>query len=125
MAKEKGYPAVWRKHSSPVVKTKDNKSGHMQTSKHVQIEGRAKTGWDSKGQPTHQVNVPGYDKAVGTPGYIKSAAKHAESLVKGSKFDCGYGKQDVHRSHQESLGGSGKPDIKLDKSYHNPVKETK
>jgi hypothetical protein len=118
------YPATWRKHASPVVKTEENKSGSTRTSKAAMDAGKARMGWDKRGQAISIETVPGANWKTGTPSYIKDAAKHAEGLIKGGKLDCGYGKQDVHRSHRESLGGEGKPDVKKDKSYRNPTKET-
>jgi hypothetical protein len=62
-------------------------------------------------------SVPGYNYPSGTPGYVKEAAKAAVARMQPGRLDCGYGKQDVHRSHREPPKTAGKPDVKLDQSY--------
>jgi hypothetical protein len=118
------YPATWRKHASPVVKTEENNSGSTRTSKAAMAAGKARKGWDKRGYPVSIETVPGANWKTGTPDYIKSAAKHAEGLAKNSSFDCGYGKQTVSGSHRMSGGGAGKPDVKKDDGYRNPQKES-
>ena len=125
MAKsEKPYVGSWKRHGEPAIKTEKNKSGHTSTSKNVMIEGRAKIGWDSKGQVTSRVTVPGYKMAKGTPGYVQSAANAAERLTKAGALDCGYGTQDVHKSHRQDGWTGGKPEVKKDAGYKNPQKES-
>jgi len=87
-------------------------------------EGKAKVRWDDRGRPTSGVNVPGYNMPSGTPGYVKSAASAAEKLTKTGALDCGYGKQEVHKSHRQDGWTGGKPEVKKDAGYKNPQKES-
>jgi hypothetical protein len=87
-------------------------------------EAKSSARWDDKGRPTHGANVPGYNKGTGTPGYVKSAAQAAEKLTKLGALDCGYGKQEVHKSHRQNGWTEGKPENKKDAGYRNPMKET-
>lgn len=57
------------------------------------------TGVGSRGNPLLKVGgVPGYNKGEGTPGWIKSAAAHAEKNVSGVNHS-------EHRSHAHQGGG--------------------
>ena len=125
MAKE--YPGYKRSHGQPSVKSEDNKSGATRTSKAAMAEGKAKTRWDDKGQPTHGGSVTGSNWKYGTPGYIQAAASAAEKHA-ASRTGGAFSKPSSVNSHRENVpayGGQGKPEVKKDKGYTNPMKETK
>jgi len=72
-------------------------------------------------------SVPGYVGGSGTPGYVRAAADAAERHAS-QRTGGAFTKPSADHNNRERVpayGSQGKPDVKKDKGYHNPMKETK
>jgi hypothetical protein len=73
----------------------------------------------------HAASIPGQNWESGTPGYIKSAAEHAEKASRKMISNFGGGIPKPARHRVEDGWSGGKPDVKKDADYCNTEKETK
>jgi len=77
-----------------------------------------------RGWPVPSQSTPGADWKAGTPGYVRQAADAAEKHATQSVRNFGGGKPEAARHRVPGAWTKGKPDVKRDAQFRNPVKQT-